>query len=476
MKNISIWNDINKEIKYNKLDKNIDVDVCVIGGGITGISTIYNLINKNLKICLVEKNTIGSGITSRTTGKLTYLQENIYKKLNNYHGLNKTKLYLNSQIDAINIVKNIISKNNIDCNLTKVDSYVLTTYNKKYINLLKKLGINIKETNTLPDNRKNNKYYYTNDTYVFHPLKYIYELASICTKNNIDIYENTNIYKIEKHKDYYILKTNKFKIKTKYIVIATNYPYFIFPYLMPFKTYIERSYISAYKVKKDYKYSLINDYKPTISLRFHNDKNNIYKILLNNSHNICIKDNIKENFYELLKYKPDYIWSNKDIITIDSLPYIGLIDNNMLIATGYNTWGMTNGSIAGKVISDIILNNKNKYIELFNPKRNINIGTIINFPLILGSNTYSFIKSKLYKNKTWYNNIKFEKRNGKDIAIYIDENKKEHKVYNVCPHLKCSLIFNEIERTWDCPCHGSKFDIDGNVLEGPSNYNIKYPH
>ena len=246
---------------------------------------------------------------------------------------------------------------------------------------------------------------------------------------------------------------------------------------MPFKTYIERSYISAYKVKKDYKYSLINDYKPTISLRFHNDKNNIYKILLNNSHNICIKDNIKENFYELLKYKPDYIWSNKDIITIDSLPYIGLIDNNMLIGTGYNTWGMTNGTIAGKIISDIILKKDNKYIELFNPKRNINIGTIINFPLILGSNTYSFIKSKLYKNKNWYkNNIRFKTIHGKNIAIYIDENKKEHKVYNVCPHLKCSLIFNEIERTWDCPCHGSKFDIDGNVLEGPSNYNIKYPH
>lgn len=79
------------------------------------------------------------------------------------------------------------------------------------------------------------------------------------------------------------------------------------------------------------------------------------------------------------------------------------------------------------------------------------------------------------KQKNWYpSNIKFEKRNSKNITIYIDDNKEEHIVYNICPHLKCSLIFNEIEKTWDCPCHGSRFDIDGKSLEGPSNYNITY--
>lgn len=478
MKNISIWKDINKDINYNKLDKNIEVDVCIIGGGITGISVGYHLINKNLKVCIVERNNIGSGITSKTTGKLTYLQESIYKKLNSYHGLNKTKLYLESQIDAINIVKDIIKKHNIDCNLEKVKSYVFTSSNNKNINkdikILNELGLNIKISNTLPNNKKVNKCYFVENTYVFHPLKYLYSLANICNNNNIDIYEQTNIISIDKEKDYYICKTNNNTIKSKYIVFATHYPYFIFPYLMPFKSYIERSYICSYKVNNNYKYSSISIDKPVISTRYHEDKD-IYKIFLTNSHNLCIKDNIKNNFKNYSNKKIEYIWSNKDIITIDSLPFIGLINKNMLIATGYNTWGMTNGSIAGKVISDIILKNNNKYIELFNPKRGINKGKIINFPLILSSNAYSFIKSKIYKNKKWYsNNIKFEKRNGKNIAIYIDENKKEHIVYNLCPHLKCSLIFNEVEHTWDCPCHASRFDIDGNVIEGPANYNIKY--
>ena len=141
----------------------------------------------------------------------------------------------------------------------------------------------------------------------------------------------------------------------------------------------------------------------------------------------------------------------------------------MLIGTGYNTWGMTNGSIAGKILSDIILKRKNNYIELFNPKRGINLGKIINFPMIITSNIYSFTKSKLRKNKSWYpSNIKFETRNGKDIGIYIDENKKEHIVYNICPHLKCSLIFNQVEHTWDCPCHGSRFNYDGKNLYNPA--------
>ena len=164
-------------------------------------------------------------------------------------------------------------------------------------------------------------------------------------------------------------------------------------------------------------------------------------------------------------------------MTIDSLPFIGKINGkkNMLIGTGYNTWGMTNGSLAGKILSDIILHKDNKYIDLFSPLRKLNVNAVGNIPLILGSSAYSFMKTKISKNKRWYSsNVKFETRNGKSVGIYVDESKKEHIVYNICPHMKCSLIFNEVEKTWDCPCHGSRFDLDGKSIEGPSNYNVTY--
>ena len=476
MKNYSIWSE---EIKQTRetLNKDLEVDVLIIGGGMTGINTAYQLISSNLKVCLVEKNIIGSGVTSKTTGKLTYLQEN-YSKLKTYHNEEVSKEYLESQKYAVKLAKEIISEENLNCNLEKVKSFIINNksniFNKEK-ELLKKYGVNIKATNELP-NKEIIEGYYVEDTYVFHPIKYLKSLTDLIVKNNILVYENTKITEIEKDSKYYICKANNHIIKTKYIVFALHYPYFLLPFFTPFKTSIEKSYIGAYKVINNDLYSSITISKPTISTRFYEDKH-IYQLILTNSHNISIRNNIKKEFEILLNNEPDYVWSNKDIITNDYLPFIGSLnnDNTMLIGTGYNTWGMTNSILAGKILSDIILNKKNKYINLFNPKRSINLGKVINTPIILSSNAYSFTKSKIYKQKKWYNsNVIFEKRNGKNVAIYIDDDNKEHIVYNLCPHLKCSLIFNEIEHTWDCPCHGSRFNIDGKCIEGPSNYDITY--
>lgn len=484
MKEKSIWRENFPKNSCPKLEKDINVDVLIIGGGITGISTAYHLINSNLNICLVEKNEIGSGVTSRTTGKLTYLQENIYSKIKTYFNKEKAKLYLESQIDAIKIVTNIIKKENINCNLEKVSSFVFSNTDSKKLtkekNLLMEFGVPLKTTNKLPNGEDVGDGFYAENTYVFHPLKYIYKLKDICLNKNISVYENTKIVSINKENNRYLCKTSKNTIKAKYVVFALHYPYFVFPFLMPLKAHLEKSYVEAFQVEKNYKFSAITISKPTISMRYHSENSKNYEIYLTNSHNLCVKNNEKENFGDLLKSKnksPDYIWSNKDIMTMDSLPYIGAIDdeNSLLIGTGYNTWGMTNGSLAGKLLSDIILDKENKYIELFNPKRGINLGKVLNFPIVLSSNIYSFTKTKLKKQKPWYfSNVKFEERNGKQIAIYVDEDNKEHIVYNICPHFRCSLIFNEIEKTWDCPCHGSRFDIDGICIEGPSNYNITY--
>ena len=481
MKNISIWNDLERKQSYSKLNKDIGVDVLIIGGGITGISTAYHLINSGLKVCLVEKERLASGVTSRSTAKITYLQEDIYSKLTSYFDLSVAKKYLDSQKYVIDLIKDIIEKNKIDCNFEKNKSYLFEDKKIKKLekekNILNKLGIYNEKTNILPNNKIIDGGFFFEDSYVFHPIKYLLSLSNIISENNISIYENTKIVSIKKENNFYICKANDYTIKTKKIVFALHYPYFLLPFLMPFKCYIEKSYIGAIKQKHNYKFNAINLSKPTISLRYHSDNNSNYEIYLTNSHNTCIKDNIKDNFESIKSLNPDYIWSNKDMITYDRLPFIGSLnnDNSMLIGTGYNTWGMTNGSLAGKILADIILNKNNEYINLFDPKRSLNKGKLINFPIILGSNTFAFVKSKICKKKSFYpSNLRFEKYKGRDIAIYTDEKNKEHKVYTLCPHMKCGLLFNEIELTWDCPCHGSRFDIDGNSIEGPSNYNISF--
>lgn len=478
MKNYSIWSE---EIKstYEKLDKDLNVDILIIGGGMTGVNVAYQLMNSNMKVCLVEKNVIGSGVTSRTTGKLTFLQEDIYSKLKFYHGDLVSKFYLESQKDAIKLAQSIIDKENIDCNLESVKSFIINNNDKKFIKeneVLKSFDVMLNYINKLP-NGENKESFYVDDTYVFHPIKYLNSLVNIVVKNGVIVYENTKVIEIDKKDGYYFCKANNSIIKCKYIIFALHYPYFLIPFLTPFKTKLEKSYIRAKKVDNNYKYSSITISKPTVSTRYISSKDKHYQIYLTNSHNLCIRNNESKEFREFIKDNPDYVWSNKDILTNDYLPFIGSIneDSTLLIGTGYNTWGMTNGILAGKILSDIILKKENKYIPLFDPKRCLNIGKIINTPIIIGSNAYFFIKSKVSKNKSWYgSNVRFEKRNGKDIAIYIDEKNKEHIVYNICPHLKCGLIFNEVELTWDCPCHGSRFDIDGKCIEGPSNYDISY--
>lgn len=483
MRNSSIWLDDLKKSKIESLNENIDVDALIIGGGITGVSILYNLIGSNLKVALVEKNRIGMGVTARTTGKLTFLQENVFSKIIRYKDRDSAKLYLESQIEAIKIVMDIVNKHKIDCDFEDVSSFLFASEDKdikkikREKEILESFNIDVTECLTLPDNKKTKYGIRVDNTAVFHPLKYLTSLKNICNKR-FKIYENTKIVEINKAGDVYICKSDRYTVKAKYVVIASHYPYFLLPYLFPLKVHLEKSYICASKVKEDGYFSAINVDNPTLSLRYFNNGKDIYKLVLMGSHNLAFNNNDESYFNELSNHNPkkiNYIWSNKDIITPDYLPYIGFIDDNLLLATGYNTWGMTNGTIAGKVISDLILGKKSKYAELFDPKRGLNYGKIVNFPINLVSNVKSFVGSKFNKNKSWYSDrVYFTKKNGRDLAIYIDDANVKHIVYNKCPHLKCGLIFNEVEKTWDCPCHGSRFDIDGKCTQGPSNYDISY--
>lgn len=489
MKKMSLWLDGEKDSHIMELNKNINTDVLIIGGGITGMTTAYQLINSNLKVVLIDQNLIGHGVSSKTTGKLNYLQENIYTSIKNTFSVNEAELYLKAQLEAIQHVNEIINTNHIKCNFEWVQSYLFTDKDseiptiKREKKLLEQMGINVKEHQNIEPNLKCKYAISVQDTAVFHPIKYLYALKKICIKNKIDIYENTQALKINIIKDGFIVETDKeFKIKAKKIVVANHYPFFILPFFMPIKTYIEKSYISASPVTETKSKTYITSSYPCKSIRYHQDKANGYMIYLNGSHTICNKLNEKQNFDNLiqeankLNLEPLYIWANDDLMTSDKLPFIGCINDekSLFIGTGYNTWGMTNGTIAGIILSDLIQNKKNIYTKLFNPNRKFNFAKAKQYPINLYNNISGFYKSKISKNKNWYSDkIKFKTIDGKKLAIYTD-NKGEHIVYNKCPHMGCSLIFNEVEHTWDCPCHASRFDIDGTCIKGPSTYNISY--
>ena len=468
MKNISIWNDTVNKKKYNKLVKNITTDVLIIGGGITGVSTGYFFKDSDLDVLLVEQNRLGCSVTGNSTGKLCYLQNDLITKIDKCCGRKVTEEYIKSQRAAINMIVSIIQGEDIDCELRKVDSYVYSNQDsdisklKDIEKLLSNMNIKIlhEKIKYVPF-----KYFFgVEDAYLFHPLKFVLELA---LRGSFHIYENTSIKKIDKKNDYYLCYTDRCMIKAKYVVIASHYPSFNLPFLFPIKASLEKSYLSASKMKCE-DVSFISYSNPFISIRNYQD----YIIFLSNSHDVtCDVDDCK-HFDELLekvsnlKIRPDYLWSNIDVMTNDGLPYIGEIQEKMYIGTGYNTWGLANGVLAGKIISDTILREKNKYEKLFSPKR-INMSQIVGSVIDGVRSIHGYIQGISDKN----GNVIYNKEDGSDIMIYRDSN-KEYKVYQHCPHLGCKLIFNEVEKTWDCPCHGSRFDIKGKCISGPSNQDI----
>ena len=449
----SIW-DISTNENFKALDKDINTDILIVGGGITGVSIAYYLKDSHYDITLIEQNKIGQGVTRKTTGKLTYLQSDILTNIVKAHSKYEALKYYQSQKEAINNIISIIKKNNIKCDLQNSPSIIFSRYKKKFNDVKKTLDdLNIKYQLNYPNFKYKNNLY-VDDTYVFHPLKYVYSIVDII-KNKIHIYENTRMINLKKKDDLWHIKTNNNTIKCKYLILCNNYPYFLFPYLFPIKTYLEKSDIYIYE-KENQNFNAISLDKNVISIRFHNNK----MIYLVNSRKLSNnkKGKVPKNYL--------YSFENYDVITNDYLPFIGLLKPNLFIATGFNTWGMTNSNVASNIINDILLNKKNEYIALFNPYRNLSLKKIKNIFNNTIYNSYAFVKSKLNKHHI----IKID---GVKYGEYIDKLGKQHLVKITCPHMKCNLVFNNKDTTWECPCHGSKFDINGNIIKGPSTKNIK---
>ena len=485
MKNRSIWKENVKNESLSSLDKNITCDILIIGGGIAGLSTAYFLRDSNKEIVLIDKDRCAEGASSKNTGKLTFMQELIYHKLEKNYSEEVASLYLKSQKEAISLVLDIINKNDIECNLFEEDAYIFIKKDNdrkkivKEVDFYKKNNIDCEIVNEIPIDFTILQGMKTKGSYSFNPYKFLVGVKNLL-KDKIKIYENTRAMSVERKGEYYCVKTKNNKIiKSKYVVVATQYPFFIVPYFTPFKTTVEKSFIVSgeSEIKG---FQAISDGKPTFSFNYYKEGDG-YLLYSRRSHSITTNLDTRDDREEIVKeYKeyfnknPEYYFQNHDLMTYDYMPFIGKIDDyNMFVLTGFNKWGNTNGIIGGKLISDLILDNKNEYIKIFNPKRSISMLKVKNLTIYNSMVMSRYILNKIVSSKSFYDGrVRIEYINGKKCGIYIDD-KGEHIVSNICPHMKCNLVFNYVDKTWDCPCHASRFDIDGNVIYGPSVYNIK---
>lgn len=481
-----LW-EVKKQSKEPTLNQDRKTKILIIGGGIAGISCAFELSKTKKEIMVIDQNRCGNGASLRTTGKLTTLQEDLYSKIAKGYGREKAKLYYQSQKEAIFLAKKNIDEYQIDCDFQEVDSYLFVTEEKNKEKLAKEENLfqdfaKVKKEEKLPIVFPCQESISTPHTAVFHPLKYILKLKEICKEKNVTFFEKTMATKLEKQKDGYVVYANDHKIEADIVIVSCHYPTFIIPGFIPFKTYLEKSFIGAWKTPVNKEFSAINLDKETYSMRYHTDQDNHYFLFLSETHKLSdgIQDEEKRQALEakcqsFFHKKHTFLWSNYDLMTNDSLPFIGRIhknDPNLYLATGFNTWGMTNGILAGKMISDLIGQKESPYQLLFRPDRPCNLTKLSNDMINNFNQIKSLIGSKL-KSDTNPDYVKMITKNGKRYGIFTDSKGVEHAVSLLCPHFKCSLTFNQSKQTWDCPCHGSRFDIDGNVLKGPACYSIK---
>ena len=485
MENKSIWKEKVENKALPKLEKDIECDILIIGGGIAGLSTGYFLRDSGKKIVLIDKDMCAEGASSKNTGKLTFMQELVYSKLQKNYSNDVADLYLESQKEAIQLALCMIRDNDIDCDLFEQDAYVFSNkekdkkkiYEEKQFYERNKIGCEI--VSEIPLDFSVKYGIKAKGSYSFNPYKFLVNLKKVLT-NKIEIYEKTTAAEVKIDAGIYVVKTREGNIiKSKHVVVATQYPFFVVPYFVPFKTTVQKSFIVGGKFKTQ-KWQAISEGKPMFSFNFY-DKDDGYLLYSRRSHSITTNLDTREDRNEIvseyIKYfnnEPDYYFQNHDLITYDYMPFIGKIDDNkMFVLTGFNKWGNTNGIIGGKVISDLILNIENKYEGIFNPKRGISFLKIKNLTIYNTMVMTRYVLNKIISSKTFYeDNVRIEYISGQKCGIYKDE-QGEHIVSNICPHMKCNLVFNYVDKTWDCPCHASRFDIDGNVIYGPSVYDIK---
>lgn len=485
MKNRSVWKEKVKNEGLPSLDKDINCDILIIGGGIAGLSTAYFLKGSGKNIVLIDKGKCAEGASSKNTGKLTFMQELIYHKLEKNYSTEAADLYLESQREAISLIANIIKENNIECNLFEQDSYIFVNKDsdKKKIydevKFYKRNNIECDVVDKIPIDFPIKLGMKAKGSYSFNAYKFLINIKNIL-KDKIKIYENTSAIEVKREEDYYLVRTkNNKNIKSRRVVIATQYPFFIVPYFTPFKTMVEKSFIVSGKQKIN-DFQAISDGKPTFSFNYYKEGDG-YLLYCRRSHSVTTKldmrDDEKEIVSEYKKYfnkEPDYYFQNHDLMSYDYMPFVGKIDDyNMFVLTGFNKWGNTNGVIGGKLVGDLILGKKNKYAKIFNPKRSLSLLKIKNLTVYNTMVMSRYILNKIVSSKSYYDDrVRIEYIDGKKCGIYTDD-KGEHIVSNICPHMKCNLVFNYVDKTWDCPCHASRFDIDGNVIYGPSVYSIK---
>ena len=429
----SIWSEIYRRDRFDSLQGTCKTDVLIVGGGLCGLLTAYLLQRRGVDCVLCEAERICSGVTQDTTAKITLQHGLIYEQTLCRFGKNVAQGYLLAQKEAMEEYERLCAQ--YPCDYEKRDFYVYSRNDRakieEEVSAINALGghADFMENVELPFSVAGALR--IRDQAQFHPTKFALSIA-----RSLRIFENTRVLELFDGG----AVTEHGKIFAKKTVVATHFPFLNSHGMYFLKLYQHRSYVLGLSRVQELKGMYVDEAPNGLSFRTYDG----LLLIGGGGHRTGKKsagwkelDRFAARYYP--NSRPSNRWSTQDCMTLDSLPYIGRYSKNtpnLFVATGFQKWGMSNSMVAARLVCDLVLEKNNPYAEVFNPSRSI-----------------------------------FRKQLAVNVA---------HSALGLlrptvprCPHLGCALKYNPLEHSWDCPCHGSRFDERGKLIDNPANRDLK---
>ena len=492
---VSLWQDGTPSYQPIIHDLPAEADVVIVGGGITGLSTAIYLQRAGKMCVLLEAQEIGFGTTGGTTAHLNTILDTPYYEIKNHFGENNAKKVAQFTNEAIRLVETYIREYSIDCGFGRKVAYLFSQDKdqskelEKIVIDTKEVGIDIQYSTHLPIPVPFESAALANGQAQMHVIQYLFGIAHAFERAGGKIIQNCRVKDIDQSNNETLVSTSKGKIKAENVVYATHIPPGI--NILHFRCAPYRSYVMAVKLKGDnYPDALIYDlYTPYHYYRTQEVNGSKYLIVGGEDHKSAHTENTHYSFIKLESYIRRYFdvetvafqWSSQFFESVDGLPYIGHLPgnpDNIFVATGFGGNGITYGIASSIILTDLICNGTSEYKDLFNPNRVKLVAGFENFVkeatdvvgVFIGRRFgIKEIEDAVELAKGEAKVVKYE---GNSIALYKDEAGKLHALNPSCPHTKCVIGWNSAEKSWDCPCHGSRFSFTGEVLNAPATKNL----
>lgn len=491
MKTQSLWRATQMAPGYPTLDRDLDVDVAIVGAGVTGLTAAVLLSRAGARIAVLERDRVGSGETGNTTSHLTEAVDARYRTVIKDFGQEGARLIAQSQRDAIAQIEELSAAMHADARFERTPGY-LYTEDAKHVEWLadeldaaRRAGCAVEWVDDVPVSFPTKGGVRFDGQAQVHALAYLAGLADEASTRGVEIYEHTQVKNVHESEPCRI-ETERFTITARHVFVAANVPVNN-RVLLHTKIAAYRSYAIAAEVPHGYLRGLFWDtHDPYHYTRSQEIDGRTYLIVGGEDHRTGEDARTDERYAALIDYARarfpigpvKYRWSGQIIEPVDGLAFVGPNSgsSHVHVATGYAGNGITFGTLAGMMTADAVLGRKNAYAELYDATRVKPVASAYDyvvenvlFPVHLAKDRLTSTNAdvaSLDELRPGEGGI-FAAEDGK-VAVYRDERGELHACSPVCTHLACDVAWNRAEKTWDCPCHGSRFSPDGKVINGPA--------